>query len=84
MHRRHTKAHFRLDLTTSAAYQSPGAAVLAHLFAQLISDELNEYSYHAQVGMSSCAQSYALHMHCTCTAHELHITAHALHMHCNM
>ena len=64
MHRRHTKAHFRLDLTSPAAYQSPGAAVLAHLFAQLISDELNEYSYHAQVGMSSCAQGYALqHVH---------------------
>ena len=43
------KAHFRLDLTAPAAYQSPGAAVLAHLFAQLVSDELNEYSYHAQV-----------------------------------
>ena len=43
------KAHFRLDLVTPAAYHSPGAAVLAHLFARLVSDELNEYSYHAQV-----------------------------------
>ena len=77
MHHRPTKAHFRLDLTTPAAYHSPGAAVLAHLFAQLISDELNEYSYHAQVGTSSCAQAYAphtrtaraAHMHCACTAY---------------
>ena len=82
MHHRPTKAHFRLDLTTPAAYHSPGAAVLAHLFAQLISDELNEYSYHAQVGTSSCAQAYAPHTR-TARAHAPHTrTARAAHMHC--
>ena len=92
MHHRPTKAHFRLDLTTPAAYHSPGAAVLAHLFAQLISDELNEYSYHAQVGTSSCAQAYAPHTRTarahaphtrTARAHAPHTrTARAAHMHC--
>jgi len=43
------KANVYIELVSSAAYQSPRHAVLTNLFTLLLMDELNEFSYDAEI-----------------------------------
>ena len=63
------KAVVYLDIQSPAAYASPEASVLTHIFTKLLSDALNEVSYPAELagkaglplsGCQHCSPSFTL------------------------
>ena len=51
---RRPMAHARLEIISPAAYHTPAAAVLTHVFGRLVSDELGELAYSAHVAGLDC------------------------------
>jgi secreted Zn-dependent insulinase-like peptidase len=43
------KSNLLLRFRTPRVYDSPSSSLLANLYAQLVSDALNEFAYHAQI-----------------------------------